>query len=102
MVVFGVHAACRHLVDLVLGHLGNRSAAPDQRLEPLHFLELDGGHEIPGGSAMAGHGDRLALGDFPILTKVPGKFGSWDSAHGASPLIAQFTHFVGFVKDQAI
>jgi len=98
MVVFGAHAARCHLVNLVLGHVGNRTAAANERLEPLHFLEFHGGHEIPHGSAMAGHGHRLTLGDLAVLTKVSGKFGGWDFAHGASLSVAHFTYFLHFGK----
>jgi hypothetical protein len=33
---------------------------------------------------MAGYGNRLALGDFPVLAEVTGKFCRGDFAHSAS------------------
>jgi hypothetical protein len=100
MIVFGAHAARRHLIDLIPGHIGNCTAAPYERLKSLHFLKLDGGYEIPHGPAVAGHSHWLTLGDFPVLAEVPGKFGGWDFTHYASLSITKFTHFVYFVKGE--
>jgi hypothetical protein len=47
---------------------------------------------------MARDSHWLALGDFPVLAEIPGKFGRGDFTHSASLSIAHFPDFARFVK----